>query len=91
MLNRNISPNLVPPTKINISDAVVSTLTNNAPLLIINSGTQEVIKIDLIFGVVVIKYSTFVSLYLLSYSIMEAYKFFMTDKFILVLCKQINS
>jgi hypothetical protein len=49
MLNRNISPNLVPPTKINIPDAVVSTLTNNAPLLIINSGTQEVIKIDLIF------------------------------------------
>ena len=49
MLNRNIAPSLITPSSIEIPSANISTLSNNAPLITINSGTQEAIKIDLVF------------------------------------------
>ena len=49
MLNRNNAPDLTIPDSLLIPEAVTSQLKNGTPYITINSGTQEVIKIDLIF------------------------------------------
>lgn len=49
MLNRINAPELTLPGSLQIPAAVVSQLINGTPYITINSGTQEVIKIDLIF------------------------------------------
>jgi predicted Zn-dependent peptidase len=49
MLNRINAPELTIPGSLQIPAAVVSQLINGTPYITINSGTQEVIKIDLIF------------------------------------------
>src|SRR5436190_4022134 len=50
MLNRNISPELKQPEKIQIPEPVQITLPNGIPLYLINSGTQEVCKIEILFA-----------------------------------------
>ena len=49
MLNRNNAPALNLSEKITIPAAKKNHLNNNTPVIILNSGTQEVIKIELVF------------------------------------------
>lgn len=49
MLNRTLSPEIPKPKKINIPEPEISTLDNGIPLFKVNLGTQEVIKVELIF------------------------------------------
>ena len=49
MLNRNTAPQLAEPGGIIIPQANTGTLSNGTPVITINSGTQDVVKIDLIF------------------------------------------
>jgi predicted Zn-dependent peptidase len=49
MLNRINAPDLIIPGNLHITDAIVDKLSNGTPYITINSGTQEVIKIDLVF------------------------------------------
>lgn len=49
MLNRINAPELTIPGSLHIPEAIVDQLNNGTPYITINSGTQEVIKIDLIF------------------------------------------
>ncbi len=49
MLNRTISPKIPKLEKINIPEPEIITLENGIPLFKVNLGTQEVIKIELIF------------------------------------------
>lgn len=49
MLNRTISPEIPNPEKINIPEPEIITLENGIPLFKVNLGTQDVIKIELIF------------------------------------------
>ena len=49
MLNRINAPQLTIPGSLQIPEAIVDHLKNGTPYITINSGTQEVIKIDLIF------------------------------------------
>jgi predicted Zn-dependent peptidase len=49
MLNRINAPELIIPGNLHITDAIVDKLSNGTPYITINSGTQEVIKIDLVF------------------------------------------
>ncbi|MFM7016881.1 MAG: M16 family metallopeptidase [Bacteroidota bacterium] len=49
MLNRLIAPNLLQPGGIEIPAAQITSLSNQTPVITLNSGTQEVIKIELVF------------------------------------------
>jgi len=49
MLNRINAPELTIPGSLQIPAAIVDQLKNGTPYITINSGTQEVIKIDLVF------------------------------------------
>jgi len=50
MLNRILSPQLKQPEKVQIPEPVKIILPNGIPLFILNSGTQEVCKIEFLFG-----------------------------------------
>jgi len=49
MLNRINAPELTIPGNLHITDAIIGKLSNGTPYITTNSGTQEVIKIDLVF------------------------------------------
>jgi zinc protease len=57
MLNRTISPEIPKPEKINIPEPEITTLENGIPLFKVNLGTQDVIKVELVFDAG-INYST---------------------------------
>jgi predicted Zn-dependent peptidase len=49
-IDRNIMPALALPDKVDIIKAKEQTLSNGIPVYYINAGTQDVVKIELIFG-----------------------------------------
>jgi predicted Zn-dependent peptidase len=57
MLNRTISPEIPKPEKISIPEPEITTLENGIPLFKVNLGTQDVIKVELVFDAG-INYST---------------------------------
>jgi zinc protease len=50
MLNRLIAPPLLQPEDIRIPDAVIHKLPDDIPVIMVNAGTQEVVKVELIFA-----------------------------------------
>jgi len=50
MLNRTESPKLIPTTDIKIPEAKVLYINDQIPVIVVNEGTQEVMKVELVFA-----------------------------------------
>ncbi|CAN5438958.1 pitrilysin family protein [soil metagenome] len=49
-LDRNIAPPLLAPEKINIQEPEIQHLAGDIPVILINEGTQDVMKVELVFA-----------------------------------------
>ncbi len=50
MLNRNESPVLIPTADIRIPEAKIIYINENIPVIVVNEGTQDVMKVELVFS-----------------------------------------